>query len=94
MSVAVIVVAAGRGARAGDGIPKQYRMLAGEPVLMRSLLACIGHSAVGLVVVVIHPDDRPSYDEAVRALPSPQRDKLLPPCPGGETRQVSVRRGL
>ena len=94
MSVAAIVVAAGRGSRAGDGIPKQYRKLAGEPVLTRSLRACIGHSAVGTAVVVIHPDDRSFYDEAVQALPSSEREKLLPPCLGGETRQDSVRRGL
>jgi 2-C-methyl-D-erythritol 4-phosphate cytidylyltransferase/2-C-methyl-D-erythritol 2,4-cyclodiphosphate synthase len=57
-------------------------------------MACIGHSAVGSAVVVIHPDDRACYDEAVRILPSSQRHKLLPPCLGGETRQDSVRSGL
>jgi 2-C-methyl-D-erythritol 4-phosphate cytidylyltransferase/2-C-methyl-D-erythritol 2,4-cyclodiphosphate synthase len=94
MSVAAIVVAAGRGSRAGDGIPKQYRMLAGEPVLTRSLRACIGNSSVGTAVVVIHPDDRAFYDEAVQALPPADREKLMPPCFGGETRQDSVRSGL
>jgi 2-C-methyl-D-erythritol 4-phosphate cytidylyltransferase/2-C-methyl-D-erythritol 2,4-cyclodiphosphate synthase len=94
MSVAAIVVAAGRGSRAGDGVPKQYRTLAGEPVLTRSLRACIGHSSVEMAIVVIHHDDRAFYDAAVQGLRSSEREKLLPPCLGGETRQDSVRQGL
>ena len=35
--LAILVVAAGRGARAGGGIPKQYRSLAGQPLLARTL---------------------------------------------------------
>jgi 2-C-methyl-D-erythritol 4-phosphate cytidylyltransferase/2-C-methyl-D-erythritol 2,4-cyclodiphosphate synthase len=54
MSVAVIIVAAGRGTRAGEGLPKQWRDLAGRPVLAHTVAAFAG---VGRIVVVLHPDD-------------------------------------
>jgi 2-C-methyl-D-erythritol 4-phosphate cytidylyltransferase/2-C-methyl-D-erythritol 2,4-cyclodiphosphate synthase len=54
MTVAVIIVAAGRGTRAGAGAPKQWRMLAGQPVLARTLAAFAGFARV---VLVLHPDD-------------------------------------
>lgn len=88
MSVVVLIVAAGRGQRAGAGLPKQYRRLAGRPVLARTLAAFLGHPRVDRVAVVIHPDDRPLYDEATAGL------DLLPPIAGGPTRQDSVRLGL
>ncbi|RWR27817.1 bifunctional 2-C-methyl-D-erythritol 4-phosphate cytidylyltransferase/2-C-methyl-D-erythritol 2,4-cyclodiphosphate synthase [Sinirhodobacter populi] len=54
MTVAVIIVAAGRGTRAGAGEPKQWRMLAGEPVLAHTVRAFRG---VGRILVVLHPED-------------------------------------
>ncbi|RWR06038.1 bifunctional 2-C-methyl-D-erythritol 4-phosphate cytidylyltransferase/2-C-methyl-D-erythritol 2,4-cyclodiphosphate synthase [Paenirhodobacter populi] len=54
MTVAVIIVAAGRGTRAGAGEPKQWRMLAGEPVLAHTVRAFRG---VGRILVVLHPQD-------------------------------------
>jgi 2-C-methyl-D-erythritol 4-phosphate cytidylyltransferase/2-C-methyl-D-erythritol 2,4-cyclodiphosphate synthase len=51
---AVIIVAAGRGSRAGDGLPKQWRDLGGMPVVARSAAAFQGFARV---VVVLHPDD-------------------------------------
>jgi 2-C-methyl-D-erythritol 4-phosphate cytidylyltransferase/2-C-methyl-D-erythritol 2,4-cyclodiphosphate synthase len=68
MSVAVLIVAAGRGSRAGDGLPKQYRTLGGKPVLTRTLEAFLAHSDVKHTTVVIHPDDRDLYDSCVDAL--------------------------
>lgn len=91
-TIAVIVVAAGRGTRAGGapGSPaKQYRTLGGRPVLARSLEAFSGHPRISAVVTVIHPDDRDLYD-----LSSAGLGKLIDPVPGGATRQESVRRGL
>lgn len=88
MSVVVLIVAAGRGQRAGAGLPKQYRRLAGRPVLARTLAAFLGQPRVDRVAVVIHPDDRPLYDEATAGLDLP------PPIAGGPTRQDSVRLGL
>jgi len=87
-SVAAVVVAAGRGLRAGGGLPKQYRLLAGEPVIRSSLSLFSWHGEIGAVQAVIHPDDRVSYDKAAVGL------RLLPPVAGGATRQASVRAGL
>jgi 2-C-methyl-D-erythritol 4-phosphate cytidylyltransferase/2-C-methyl-D-erythritol 2,4-cyclodiphosphate synthase len=85
---ALILVAAGRGRRSGDGIPKQYRPVAGQCALRRSLSQFLGSGALSPVQVVIHPDDRDLYDDAVRGF------DLLPPVAGRETRQGSVLAGL
>jgi 2-C-methyl-D-erythritol 4-phosphate cytidylyltransferase/2-C-methyl-D-erythritol 2,4-cyclodiphosphate synthase len=89
MTIAALIVAAGRGTRAGPGGPKQYRQLGGMPVLRRTLAAFAGHPAIDLIQVVVHPDDENAYEAASRGLP-----KLLPACFGGETRQSSVAIGL
>lgn len=83
-----LVVAAGRGHRFGGEIPKQYLKLGGVAVLRHCLQAFLGHPRVGEAVVVIHPDDRALYDEAVSGL------RLFPPVHGGARRQDSVRLGL
>lgn len=88
LTTAVILVAAGRGRRSGEGIPKQYRPLAGSCALRRNIGLFRGTPGVSRVQVVIHPDDCDLYDEAVRGFDLP------PPVPGGETRQASVLAGL
>ena len=85
---ALVLVAAGRGRRSGDGIPKQYRRFAGECALRRNLVAFARSNTPISVQVVIHPDDRDLYDEATQGLALPQ------PVAGGETRQQSVLAGL
>ena len=92
MTIAALIVAAGRGSRAGGEKPKQYQMLGGQPLLRHSLRACLGHGAIARVAVVIHPDDSGLYRDAVSDLETDSR--LGPPCPGGATRQDSVRLGL
>jgi 2-C-methyl-D-erythritol 4-phosphate cytidylyltransferase/2-C-methyl-D-erythritol 2,4-cyclodiphosphate synthase len=87
-SVAAIVVAAGRGLRAGGDIPKQYRELGGEPVVHTTLKALLGHHQVGIVQPVIHRDDADVFRAATAGL------KFEPPVLGGATRQASVRAGL
>jgi len=87
-SVAAVIVAAGRGLRAGGQLPKQYRELAGEPVIRSSLSLFAWHGQVGAVQAVIHPDDRAAYEAAAKGL------RLLSPVAGGATRQASVRAGL
>lgn len=88
VTVHALIVAGGRGVRAGDGVPKQYRAVAGKPVLRHAVEAFVGHPAVAAVQVVIHPDDAGPYAEAIAGL------DLLPPVPGGATRQASVVAGL
>ncbi|SCY82652.1 bifunctional 2-C-methyl-D-erythritol 4-phosphate cytidylyltransferase/2-C-methyl-D-erythritol 2,4-cyclodiphosphate synthase [Microvirga guangxiensis] len=94
MSVAALIVAAGRGSRAGNGIPKQYRSLGGRPVLARTLEAFLHHPRVERTLVVIHPDDLELYQESIGALSSDLNVSLLSVAYGGETRQDSVRNGL
>ncbi len=86
--VAAVVVAAGRGQRAGGEIPKQYRHIAGEPVIRPTLVAFLAHPQIGAVRPVIHPDDEVFYRAAIAGL------NVLPPVAGGATRQASVRAGL
>lgn len=90
MSIAAIIVAGGRGHRAGQGKPKQYRPLRGEPLIRRTLRTFHEHPAIGRIVPVIHPDDSTDYAAAARGLGS----KLTAPVFGGATRQDSVRAGL
>jgi 2-C-methyl-D-erythritol 4-phosphate cytidylyltransferase / 2-C-methyl-D-erythritol 2,4-cyclodiphosphate synthase len=87
--VAAVVVAAGRGERAGGGVPKQYREIAGEPMLRATLAGLLDHPRIGAVQAVIHPGDEASYRIAVSGL-----QRLLEPVGGGATRQASVRAGL
>jgi 2-C-methyl-D-erythritol 4-phosphate cytidylyltransferase/2-C-methyl-D-erythritol 2,4-cyclodiphosphate synthase len=87
--VAAIIVAAGRGERAGGGVPKQYRDIAGEPMIRPTLSAFLNHPHIDVVLPVIHPGDDGIYRESIAGLA-----KLPPPVPGGATRQASVRAGL
>ena len=88
ITVAAVVVAAGRGTRAGGEFPKQYRPLAGEPAIRSSLSLLSWHGEVSAVQAVIHANDMPFYEAAAKGL------KLMPPVFGGATRQASVRAGL
>jgi 2-C-methyl-D-erythritol 4-phosphate cytidylyltransferase/2-C-methyl-D-erythritol 2,4-cyclodiphosphate synthase len=87
--VAAVIVAAGRGHRAGGELPKQYRDIAGEPVIRPTLKAFLGHPQVSTVQPVIHPDDAEIFGAATAGL-----ENILPPVWGGATRQISVRAGL
>lgn len=89
MECVAIVVAAGRGTRAGDGVPKQYRRIGGEPVLKRSLDALAQVDVVDAVQPVIGGDDS-TYFSDLGPLPA----KILPPVAGGADRQASVLAGL
>jgi len=87
-NVAAVVVAGGRGLRAGGDLPKQYRTLGTAPVLRQSLAIFANHTEIRWVQPVIHRDDGALYVEAAAGL------GLLPPTFGGATRQASVRAGL
>jgi len=87
-SIAVIVVAAGIGERAGGG-PKQYRLLGGKPVLSRTIGSFLRRPDVTWVLPVIHREHGELF--AVLGL---HDAKLLPPAIGAPTRQGSVLVGL
>ncbi|HZP18665.1 MAG TPA: bifunctional 2-C-methyl-D-erythritol 4-phosphate cytidylyltransferase/2-C-methyl-D-erythritol 2,4-cyclodiphosphate synthase [Bauldia sp.] len=90
MKIAALIVAAGKGTRAGTGeIPKQYRTISGKPVLRHSLDTFLSHPAVDNVLVVVGRTDGSLYNAA-----APQHSRLLPAIVGGDTRQASVRNGL
>ncbi|MGL4441554.1 MAG: 2-C-methyl-D-erythritol 4-phosphate cytidylyltransferase [Bosea sp. (in: a-proteobacteria)] len=93
-SITALIVAAGRGSRAGEGLPKQYRDLGGEPVLTRTMRAFLNVAAITHVQVVIHPDDHELYRFAVSCLPDPTDARLLPPAFGADTRSGTVHNGL
>ena len=82
---AAVILAAGRGSRAGGDLPKQWRLLAGRPMVAHALLA---FAALPLRVLVIHPDDRDRALAVLANLP----DVLL--VEGGATRDASVRAAL
>jgi 2-C-methyl-D-erythritol 4-phosphate cytidylyltransferase / 2-C-methyl-D-erythritol 2,4-cyclodiphosphate synthase len=86
--VAVVVVAAGRGVRAGGDRPKQFQRIGDEIMLRRALVTLVEAPNVGCVQPVIRPEDRAFFDHAADKL------DLLPPAYGGATRQASVRAGL
>ncbi len=86
--VAAVIVAAGRGSRAGGDLPKQFRPIGGESMLRRALSMFVEHSNVGLVQPVIRPEDAEIYRRSAAGF------DLLPPAFGGATRQASVRAGL
>ncbi len=92
--LAILVVAAGRGSRAGPGGPKQYRSLAGKPLLAHTLSTLLKSAPDARLITVIHPDDLGSYRQALEYLDKADLLRLLPPAHGGETRQDSVRFGL
>lgn len=53
LPTAAIIVAAGIGSRSGGDIPKQYRQVAGKPMLRHSVEACACHPAISSIIVVI-----------------------------------------
>jgi 2-C-methyl-D-erythritol 4-phosphate cytidylyltransferase / 2-C-methyl-D-erythritol 2,4-cyclodiphosphate synthase len=85
---AAILVAAGRGLRAGAGGPKQYRVIGGQPVIFRAMEPFSRHPEIFAVQPVVNPDDTTLFNEAVTGL------RHRPPTRGGATRQASVHAGL
>jgi 2-C-methyl-D-erythritol 4-phosphate cytidylyltransferase/2-C-methyl-D-erythritol 2,4-cyclodiphosphate synthase len=87
MTVAAVIVAAGRGLRAGGGLPKQWRTVAGRAVAAWTLDAFRTSPLVGPIALVLHPDDMglaPGY--------AGHPDVVV--AEGGATRDASVRAGL
>lgn len=83
-----LIVAAGRGERAGGGVPKQYRTIGGKAVLAHAHDALATHPAVGRVVTVIGAGQEADYAQALAGRDAPA------PVIGGATRRDSVIAGL
>jgi 2-C-methyl-D-erythritol 4-phosphate cytidylyltransferase/2-C-methyl-D-erythritol 2,4-cyclodiphosphate synthase len=88
LRIALLIVAAGSGTRAAGAVPKQYRDLAGVPVLHRAIKAFAGIPGIDLIQIVVGPEHEERYLSATEGL------KLLTPVAGGDTRSHSVFHGL
>jgi 2-C-methyl-D-erythritol 4-phosphate cytidylyltransferase/2-C-methyl-D-erythritol 2,4-cyclodiphosphate synthase len=88
VTTTALIVAAGKGERAGGGIPKQYRLLAGKSVLRWAVESLIRHPAVQSARVVIGSGQQ---DLAHAALQGLDVGELIE---GGPERADSVRSGL
>ncbi|TMV59102.1 2-C-methyl-D-erythritol 4-phosphate cytidylyltransferase, partial [Thioclava sp. BHET1] len=86
MTKVAIVVAAGRGSRAGGGVPKQWRPLGGTTVLAHSLSAFLASPGIDLVLLVLHPEDMGRGADLASG-----RLRLVA---GGDSRAASVRNAL
>ena len=81
MTTVAIIVAAGKGNRAGGKVPKQWRTLAGKLVIDWSIDAFKNHSLVDFVIVVLPPNQTLHRDDVMT-------------CVGGKSRSLSVYNGL
>ena len=81
MSTVAIIVAAGKGNRAGGKVPKQWRTIAGKLVVDWSIDAFKNHDLVDFVVVVLPPNKTLDRSDVIT-------------CTGGNSRSVSVYNGL
>ncbi len=84
----VLIAAAGSGTRFGGPLPKQYCLLAGKPVLRRTIEQFLKCPDITSIRVIINPDDAKTYHDTVMGLDLP------PPANGGITRKDSVFNGL
>ncbi|WP_276946972.1 IspD/TarI family cytidylyltransferase, partial [Haematobacter massiliensis] len=83
--VAALIVAAGRGTRAGGEIPKQWQILNGRPVLLHTVDA-FRRAGIARIVLVIHHDDTALAQSFLR--------EGVTLVMGGDSRDTSVRAGL
>lgn len=91
-NIAAVIVAAGRGARAGglvDG-PKQYRNIGGQSVIARSIQVFLDNDDINQIIIVTHPDD----DDLIANATSTFSSNKIAITHGGATRQLSVLNGL
>ncbi|WP_300974600.1 bifunctional 2-C-methyl-D-erythritol 4-phosphate cytidylyltransferase/2-C-methyl-D-erythritol 2,4-cyclodiphosphate synthase [Sphingomonas sp. LHG3406-1] len=86
--VTALIVAAGSGTRMGSETPKQYRLLAGKPLLAHAIEAMIGHQRIEAVRVVVGAGQEEIASAALRGL------DVGPLIIGGAERADSVRAGL
>jgi len=90
-----VVPAGGSGSRMGAGMPKQYRLLRGRPVIDHTLNALLAQRWIAAVHVVVAPDDTTWQDEsALVELAQRSAGRLQWHNAGGATRQETVLAGL
>jgi 2-C-methyl-D-erythritol 4-phosphate cytidylyltransferase/2-C-methyl-D-erythritol 2,4-cyclodiphosphate synthase len=87
--VIALMMAAGNGSRFGQGAPKQFLDVGGEPMVLKSARAFDACGHVDGIWAVAPPDRRTHTDAALGAL-----QKYRGSVAGGGVRQESVRLGL
>ena len=85
MTTAAIIVAAGRGTRAGGALPKQWQHLGGRPVAAYAMDRFAAHPSVAQLILILHPDD---IDTQLWP-----REPAAQVVVGGATRAASVQAG-
>ena len=88
MTVTALIVAAGKGERFGGGIPKQYKLLGGKPVIRWATEALLAHPGVSSATVVVARGQDELAAAALEGL------TVAPLVYGGAERADSVRSGL
>jgi 2-C-methyl-D-erythritol 4-phosphate cytidylyltransferase len=91
LSLAVVVAAAGYGARLDSGLPKQYVPLLGIPMLQRTLTVLSACPSVDALAVVVNYQDVEYCQQEIRV---ERIGKVVRVTPGGDERPISVRNGL
>ena len=86
-----LIVAGGQGVRMGGEIPKQFMMLDGKPLLMKTIEAFYNYSKDIRVIVVLHPQYFSQWQELCS-----RYDFKIPfnLSEGGSERYHSVKNGL
>ncbi len=92
MTVAALVLAAGRGQRLAADLPKAFVPLGGTPLLVHSILAMAQVPEVRWIVPVLAESDHGFYSALAGQLS--EVSGLLKPVSGGLERQDSMRAGL
>ena len=88
-----VILAGGEGRRAGGDMPKQFRSVAGRPVVWWSMKAFLDEDPLTRVVLVMHPGFFDDWNLMLAALPEADRlPHIL--CCGGRDRSDSVENGL
>tara|TARA_B100000963_G_scaffold257561_1_gene225997 strand:- start:484 stop:1131 length:648 start_codon:yes stop_codon:yes gene_type:complete len=82
MQIAALIMAAGRGSRAGGVVPKQWQVVSGKRVIDHTIDIFVQHPKINRIMTVLHKDNLQTLDAKVEL------------AVGGASRQVSVLNGL
>ncbi|MDE7408275.1 MAG: 2-C-methyl-D-erythritol 4-phosphate cytidylyltransferase, partial [Muribaculaceae bacterium] len=91
MSTIIITVAAGSGSRFGEGLPKQFHMLNGSPVLIHTLRQLHRSCPQASHILVLHNDFIDYWAELTRQYALDFNVKVVP---GGASRWESVKNAI
>ena len=94
MSVAALVLAAGRGERFGDALPKAFVPAAGAPLLVHALEALAAAPEIDWLLPVVPAEDLGRLQALELERRASLSGRLLAPVAGGAERQDSMRAGL